>query len=74
MAIQGLGIAVIPTGIVAEQVRDGQLQQLRTDLSIPPLRFCASWLDSPDTVAIERVAELASEIAQVDAAPSSLPH
>lgn len=64
MANEGLGIAVIPTGIVADQVRDGRLQELTTDLRLPPLTFSASWLDSPDTIAIERVAELAAEIAQ----------
>jgi DNA-binding transcriptional LysR family regulator len=64
MAIEGLGIAVIPTGIVADQLRDGRLKKLRTDLTIPPLTFSASWLDSPDTIAIKRVADLAAEIAQ----------
>lgn len=39
---------------------------LRT--SSPPLSFTASWLASPDTVAIERVAELAHQIAQASAA------
>ncbi len=63
MAVEGLGIAVIPTGIVENELRDGRLHKLLTDLKIPPLTFSASWLDSPDTVAIERVAELASEIA-----------
>jgi hypothetical protein len=33
-------------------------------LQIPPLTFSASWLTSPDTVAIERVAELAAQLAQ----------
>ena len=58
MAIEGLGIAVIPTAIV-QTTRDGRLQQLDTDLEMPPLTFSASWLASPDTVAIELVAELA---------------
>ncbi|MFC0241410.1 LysR family transcriptional regulator [Rhodopseudomonas telluris] len=63
MAIEGLGIAVIPTAIVENELADGRLQLLQTDLKIPPLRFSASWLASPDTVAIERVAELAVDIA-----------
>ena len=63
MAIEGLGIAVIPTAIVETQLRDGRLRKLSTDLVLPPLTFWASWLDSPDTVAIETVAALASEIA-----------
>jgi DNA-binding transcriptional LysR family regulator len=64
MAIEGLGIAVIPTAIVEDQMAEGRLQLLSTDLTIPPLRFSATWLSSPDTIAVERVAELASEIAR----------
>jgi DNA-binding transcriptional LysR family regulator len=64
MAIEGLGIAVIPTAIVENELANGRLQQLSTDLSIAPLTFTASWLASPDTVAVERVAELAARLAQ----------
>src|SRR6201999_3757614 len=64
MAIEGLGIAVIPTAIVENELADNRLQLLSTDLMIPPLTFSASWLSSPDTVAIERVAELAATLAQ----------
>ena len=67
MAIEGLGIAVIPTAIVENEMADGRLQLLATDLRIPPLTFTASWLASPDTVAVERVAELAGTIAQSSA-------
>jgi DNA-binding transcriptional LysR family regulator len=73
MAIEGLGVAVIPTAIVENELADGRLLLLSTDLTIAPLTFSASWLESPDTVAVELVAELASEIAQssglVDATP-----
>jgi DNA-binding transcriptional LysR family regulator len=64
MAIEGLGIAVIPTAIVENELADGRLQLLSTDLKIPPLTFSASWLASPDTVAVELVADLAGKIAQ----------
>jgi DNA-binding transcriptional LysR family regulator len=67
MAIEGLGIAVIPTAIVENELTDGRLQLLSTDLKIPPLTFSASWLASPDTVAVELVADLASKIAQSSA-------
>jgi DNA-binding transcriptional LysR family regulator len=60
MAIEGLGIAVIPTAIVENEMADGRLQLLSTNLQT----FAASWLASPDTVAIERVAELASSLAR----------
>ena len=73
MAIEGLGIAVIPTAIVENELADGRLQLLSTDLKISPLTFSASWLASPDTVAVELVADLARKIAQssalVDAPP-----
>ncbi|KWV57826.1 LysR family transcriptional regulator [Bradyrhizobium macuxiense] len=64
MANEGLGIAVIPSAIVENELADGRLQLLDTDLKLPPLTFTASWLASPDAVAIERVANLAEQIAQ----------
>ncbi|MGZ5873370.1 MAG: LysR family transcriptional regulator [Bradyrhizobium sp.] len=64
MAIEGLGIAVIPTSIVENELADGRLELLSTDLRIPPLTFSASWLASPDTLAVELVADLAAKIAQ----------
>ena len=67
MAIEGLGIAVIPTAIVENELADGRLQPLSTDLKISPLTFSASWLASPDTVAVELVADLAGKIAQSSA-------
>jgi DNA-binding transcriptional LysR family regulator len=66
MAIEGLGIAVIPTAIVENEMADGRLKLLSTNLQIPRLTFSASWLASPDTVAVERVA-LAQGIVVVDA-------
>ena len=73
MAIEGLGIAVIPTAIVENELADGRLQLLATDLKITPLTFSASWLASPDTAAVELVADLAGQIAHasglVDAPP-----
>jgi DNA-binding transcriptional LysR family regulator len=72
MAIEGLGIAVIPAAIVENELTDGRLQLLDTDLKMAPLTFTASWLASPDMVAVERVADLARQTAQagpaVDAA------
>src|SRR5215472_5258288 len=64
MAVEGLGIAVIPTAIVENELASGQLRLLSTDLKIPPLTFSASWLESPDTLAVERVVDLAAKIAQ----------
>jgi DNA-binding transcriptional LysR family regulator len=64
MAIEGLGIAVIPTAIVEHELKEGRLQLLTTDLQVPTLTFSASWLAAPDTLAVELVAGLAAELAQ----------
>ena len=68
MAIEGLGIAVIPNAIVQNELADGRLQLLHTNVKMTPLTFAASWLSTPDTTAVERVAELASQIAQASVA------
>lgn len=76
MAIEGLGVAVIPAALVANELADGRLQELRTNMKMPPLTFTASWLSSPEMIAIERVAELAAKIADEavnDGAQASLP-
>ncbi|MGB9114644.1 LysR family transcriptional regulator [Bradyrhizobium sp.] len=73
MAIEGLGVAVIPTAIVENELADGRLRLLSTDLKIPPLTFSASWLASPDTLAVELVADLAAKIAQDSAAVIDAP-
>jgi DNA-binding transcriptional LysR family regulator len=64
MAVEGLGIAVIPAEIVENELADGRLQLLDTELKLPPLTFSASWLASPDVAAVERVVELAERIAR----------
>jgi DNA-binding transcriptional LysR family regulator len=64
MALEGLGIAVIPTAIVERELESGRLLLLPTDLQVPKLTFSASWLASPDTLAVELVADLAVKLAQ----------
>jgi len=68
MTLEGLGVAVIPRAlvedVVEDEIADGRLQLLTTDILLPPLTFSASWLASPDTVAIELVADIAVRLAQ----------
>lgn len=66
MTLEGLGVAVIPRAIVEDEIADGRLQLLSTDIQMPPLTFSASWLASPDTVAIELVADIAVNLAQAE--------
>jgi len=67
MATDGLGVAVIPNAIVERELAEGQLNLLTTDMQVPSLTFSASWLASPDTLAAERVADFAAQLAQGDA-------
>ncbi|SHN63311.1 LysR family transcriptional regulator [Bradyrhizobium erythrophlei] len=73
MAIEGLGIAVIPAAIVENELADGKLSELKTSFQIKPLTFCAAWLTSPEETAVERVVDLAAKIAQGNSATVGLP-
>lgn len=64
MATDGIGVAAIPTAIVERELAEGQLNLLTTNLQVPTLTFAASWLASPDTLAVELVADLAVKLAQ----------
>lgn len=63
LALEGIGIAVIPHEPVGEEIRSGRLELIRTSLSMPQLTFCASWLEAPDTLAVELVVDIAARIA-----------
>jgi DNA-binding transcriptional LysR family regulator len=73
MAIEGLGIAVIPAAIVENELADGKLSELKTSFEIQPLTFCAAWLTSPEETAVERVVDLAAKIAQGSGATVEVP-
>jgi DNA-binding transcriptional LysR family regulator len=60
MAIEGLGIAVIPPAIVPGELASGVLRLVATAARVPDLAFVASWFATPDTPA-ERVAQIAVE-------------
>jgi len=69
MALDGLGVAVIPEAIVADELARGQLVLLRSKASFPDLEFVAAWLDLPEHRLIGDIVELADRAAQI-AAPS----
>jgi DNA-binding transcriptional LysR family regulator len=64
MALEGLGVAVIPMAIVEEEIASGKLQLLETNVRVPSLTFSASWLARPSAIAVKIVAELAAKLAQ----------
>src|SRR5579859_6754805 len=70
MALEGLGIAVIPTAIVEKEIASRKLQLLNTSVRVPSLTFSASWLARPSAIAVKLVAELAVKLAQRSGADS----
>jgi DNA-binding transcriptional LysR family regulator len=45
LAKHGVGIAVIPQIIIQDELKTGDLCRLSSDISLPPLRYVACWLD-----------------------------
>lgn len=62
MAVEGLGVAVIPASIVAGEIKAKRLVELNCDARIPDLQFVAGWLATPDLGIVEPVAEMAAAI------------
>ena len=63
LALEGIGIAVIPHEPIEDEIGSGRLELIRTSLAMPNLTFCASWLEAPDTLAVELVVDIAARIA-----------
>ncbi|MFT3799709.1 MAG: LysR family transcriptional regulator [Burkholderiaceae bacterium] len=64
LAIEALGVMMIPPIIVKEHVAAGTLEIIPTDFVLPKVSFTASWLGSPDTLAVELVADIAVSLAR----------
>lgn len=59
LAVDGLGVAVIPPVIVGPELKSGELVEIETEIELPELAFSASWLATPDANLLEAVAGLA---------------
>jgi DNA-binding transcriptional LysR family regulator len=64
MALDGLGVAVIPRSIVTREIAAKQLIELYCDAQIPDLQFAAGWLSTPDVGIVIPIAQRAVEISQ----------
>ncbi len=67
MALDGIGVAVIPPAILKNLASSGKLQQLRTPVELLPLDFVVSWPAAPDSPAAQKVAEIALGVARKNA-------
>jgi DNA-binding transcriptional LysR family regulator len=64
MALDGLGIAVIPPAILANVAAPGRLRTIKTKTVLPKLNFVVSWPSAPDSHAAQKVAEIAMQVAK----------
>jgi len=64
MALDGIGIAVIPPAILGSVAAGGRLRRLPTTAKMPDLNFVVSWPTTPDSFAAQKVAEIATEVAE----------
>jgi DNA-binding transcriptional LysR family regulator len=71
LALEGIGVAVIPDQLVKEELRSGRLELIQSDIRMPQLSFCASWLESPDTLAVELVVDIAARVAHAQSLKSA---
>jgi DNA-binding transcriptional LysR family regulator len=67
MALDGIGIAVIPPAILDNVAGLGKLRQVKTTAKLPSLNFVVSWPSSPDSFAAQKVAEIAVQVARDNA-------
>ncbi len=64
MAVEGMGVALVPRAIVARDVAAGALVEIDTPEAMPGLGFTASWPASHDQSLITKIVEIAVETAE----------
>ena len=64
MAVDGIGIGVLPRIMVDRDLADQRLLLLDVEPALPPLRFTASYLGTPGSGLAEAVARLARQVAE----------
>jgi DNA-binding transcriptional LysR family regulator len=64
MALDGIGIAVIPPAILDNVAAPGKLRLIKTSVKLPSLNFVVAWPSSPDSFAAQKVAEIAAQVAR----------
>ncbi len=64
MAVDGLGIAMLPHAMVAPEISDGRLVQLNYDWCAAPLEFEARFFEPRPNSPIEKAAQLAKKVAK----------
>lgn len=64
LAAESFGIAVMPHDLVADDLATGRLKLIATEIVMPQLNFCASWLDAPDNLSVQLLVDIAASVAE----------
>ena len=64
MAVDGIGIGILPRTVADRDLAEGRLRLLDVQPALPPLHFTASYLGTPGRGLAETVATLAGQVAQ----------
>ncbi len=67
IALSGVGICVIPSVVVKQQLAAGQLKIFKSEAPVPPLEFYATYLNNPFNDIPALIAKIAFEVCQKDA-------
>jgi|SRR5580704_1720766 DNA-binding transcriptional LysR family regulator len=68
MALGGIGIAALPPAILAGLAARGRLRAITTEAELPDLNFVVCWPAAPESIAVQKVAGIATQVAQDGAA------
>jgi DNA-binding transcriptional LysR family regulator len=72
MAVDGIGISMIPEAVMRPELVRGELHLLDTGLELPPIQFTATYRMAPDATLIAMLARIAVEVARSFAHPDKL--
>jgi DNA-binding transcriptional LysR family regulator len=64
MAVDGMGVAVVPPVIMGIVSPAGRLREIKTDAKMPGFDYVVSWAATPDSFAAQKVAEIALAFAK----------
>lgn len=71
MALDGMGVAVLPPVVIGIVPPAGRLKQIKTEAKMPRFDYVVSWAATPDSFAAQKVAEIALSVAKRFKAPAS---
>ena len=73
MALDGIGVGILPLAVVDGDIAAGRLVQLNVERTLAPLRYTASYLAMPGSGVAQTVAEMAARLSrqEPDEAPTS---